>query len=101
MLLIALGFAPRARAVTIYVTSTVQKVGSTGGCSLQEATYSANLHTNAAVDIVNADDAEHFTTTRCGTGNDTIIPPDRRYPKWPIPCFWAKRLGATLSGYGR
>jgi len=31
MLLIALGFAPRARAVTIYVTSTVQKSAAPAG----------------------------------------------------------------------
>ena len=101
MLLVALGFAPRTGRHDLRDEYRA-KGGSTGGCSLQEAIYSANLHTNAAVDFVNADGADHFITTRCVAR--AMTPSFRqtgRYPKWPIPCFWAKRLGATLSGYGR
>ncbi len=42
-ILFVLGIAPRAaEAATIYVTYTQQKVTGYGGCSLQEAIYSAN-----------------------------------------------------------
>jgi hypothetical protein len=57
MLPVLAGFISQSGAVTIPVTTKVQKVSSTGGCSLQEAIYSANLHTNAAVDLVSADGA--------------------------------------------
>jgi hypothetical protein len=64
---------------TIMVTTTVQKIGAqgSGGCSLQEAIYSANLHTNMAIDSINPDGTDHFVTTDCvaGTGNDTIVLP--------------------------
>ncbi|HEY6334050.1 MAG TPA: HYR domain-containing protein [Blastocatellia bacterium] len=64
---------------TIMVTTTAQKIGAqgTGGCSLQEAIYSANLHTNMAIDSINPDGTDHFVTTDCvaGTGNDTIVLP--------------------------
>jgi hypothetical protein len=63
----------------IQVTTTTQKIGAqgTGGCSLQEAIYSANLHTNMAIDSINLDGTDHFVTTDCvaGTGNDTIVLP--------------------------
>jgi hypothetical protein len=64
---------------TIVVTTTTQKIGGqgTGGCSLQEAIYSANLHTNLAIDSINPDGTDHFVTTDCvaGTGDDTIVLP--------------------------
>ena len=67
MLLVAPGFAPRTGRHD-YVTSIVQKVSSTGGCSVQEAIYSVNLHTNPAIDSVNADGSGDFITTRCVPG---------------------------------
>jgi hypothetical protein len=72
------GLKPLAGA-TINVTTTQQKVAGqgTGGCSLQEAIFSANLHTNMAIDSINPDGTDHFVTTDCaaGTGNDTIVLP--------------------------
>lgn len=61
----------------IFVTTTVDKISSTGGCSLQEAIYSANLENNIAVDSINSDGSDHFITTGCvaGSGNDTIVLP--------------------------
>ena len=105
MLLVALGFAPRTGRHDLRDEYRA-KGGSTGGCSLQEAIYSANLHTNAAVDIVNADGAEHFTTTRCGTGNDTIIPPDRAISKMTNPLLlgetsWGDAVGVWKMSPGR
>src|SRR5215831_7856338 len=63
-----------ARGARIYVTTPVQKISETGGCSLQEAIYSANLRSNIAID---ATDPNDFITTQCvaGTGNDTIVLP--------------------------
>jgi hypothetical protein len=80
VLLMLLGVsAPGARAAVINVTTTIQKVSTSGGCSLQEAIYSANLRTNSAIDYVNRDGTDHFITTQCapGTGNDTIVLPAR------------------------
>jgi len=66
-----------ASGATIYVTSLVDKVSSTGGCSLKEAIFSANFHNNIAV-IHYLDDGT-FTpvTTQCvpGSGDDTIVLP--------------------------
>src|SRR5213595_1290945 len=83
----------KATAVTttsgarIYVTTTAQRIGdiSTGGCSLQEAIYSAVLH-QSVIDAngiahgiaIDATDPDHFITTGCvpGTGSgDTIVLP--------------------------
>src|SRR5260370_647866 len=68
---------PTMAGATIMVTTTLQKVGGlgTGGCSLQEAIYSANFHNNIAIDSTEA--VDHFVTTDCvaGTGNDTIVLP--------------------------
>ena len=76
-----------AKAAVIIVTTTDQKVSGTGGCSLQEAIYSANLHTNLAVDFIYSNQIyrvdpkdygkEHFITTQCapGSGDDTIVLP--------------------------
>jgi Divergent InlB B-repeat domain len=57
---------------TIYVTSLEQKITGTGGCSLQEAIYSATLRANIAIDSTNPD---HFIVTQCvqGTGNGDVI----------------------------
>src|ERR1041385_5295259 len=63
-----------ASGARIYVTTLQQKISESGGCSLQEAIYSANLHSNIAID---ATDPDNFITTQCvaGTGNDTIVLP--------------------------
>ncbi len=68
----------------IFVTTTTPKIGpiGTGGCSLQEAIYSAILHDSldggAHGIAIDATDPDHFITTECvmGTGNgDTIVLP--------------------------
>ncbi|HWW14796.1 MAG TPA: choice-of-anchor Q domain-containing protein [Candidatus Dormibacteraeota bacterium] len=75
-LLVTLGAADRATANIIFVTTTHQKISSTGGCSLQEAIYSANFADNVAIDSY-PNFSDHFITTDCvpGTGNDTIVLP--------------------------
>jgi hypothetical protein len=64
-------------AADIPVTSLTQKISSSGGCSLQEAIFSANFDNNIAIDHVNANGTEHFVTTQCvrGNGADRIILP--------------------------
>ena len=44
-----LGGAPAAAGAVIPVTTLQQKISTTGGCSLQEAIYSANFDSNVAV----------------------------------------------------
>src|SRR5947207_474401 len=63
-----------ALGARIYVTALQQKISDSGGCSLQEAIYSATLRSNIAID---ATDPDHFISTQCvaGTGNDTIVLP--------------------------
>ena len=75
MLLVMLGIATRAQAATIFVTSTVQKVDGTGGCSLQEAIYASNWHVNKAISTVDGT----IINTECvpGDGNDTMVLPIR------------------------
>ena len=41
--------AANAAAAVIHVTTLVQKISSSGGCSLQEAIYSANRNGNTAI----------------------------------------------------
>src|SRR5262249_18924703 len=67
-----------ADAAVIYVTTTVDKVSSTGGCSLKEAVYAANFDASLAVDQVLPNGVEHYITTSCtpGAGNDTIVLPN-------------------------
>src|SRR5688572_13218992 len=67
-------FSTATAGNTIYVTSLAQKVSESGGCSLQEAIYSANFDSNIAIDSTNPD---HFITTECepGNGDDTILLP--------------------------
>ena len=69
----------------IYVTTPTQKIGpiGTGGCSLEEAIYSAVLHDTldggAHGIAIDGTDPDHFITTECvmGTGNgDTIVLPN-------------------------
>src|SRR6266536_2698114 len=75
---------PASFGARIYVTTTAQKIAGigTGGCSLQEAIYSAVLHDTmdggAHGIAIDATDPDHFIITECvmGTGNgDTIILP--------------------------
>ena len=65
---------PSAAAV-IHVTTLLQKISSTGGCSLQEAIYSANYDANIAVKFVGTDPV--FIQTQCvaGSGDDSIVLP--------------------------
>src|SRR6266496_4318686 len=74
ILLVSSFKAVATSGATIYVTTVDQKISDSGGCSLQEAIYSANFHSNIAID---ATDPDHFITTQCvaGTGNDTIVLP--------------------------
>lgn len=84
MVLLLTVFTPQPSAAqnVIYVTTTVDKISSSGGCSLKEAIYSSNLHTTIdgvhgiAIDTTNPD---HFITTEClnGVGSDTIVLPSR------------------------
>jgi hypothetical protein len=80
VLLAILGFPESVAAQSgaiIFVTSLDQKISRTGGCSLQEAIYSANFDNNIAIDFVNSDGTEHFITTECvpGNGDDIIVLP--------------------------
>src|SRR5450432_3458608 len=62
----------------IYVTSLEDKISETGGCSLQEAIFSANLDNNVAIDKYDLfDGTPHMITTQCakGQGDDTIVLP--------------------------
>lgn len=71
-LLIFCACQERAAAQTgalIFVTSLEDKISSTGGCSLQEAIYSANLNNNIAPDSLNDDASEHLITTQCVPGS--------------------------------
>jgi len=67
----------RAGANTIFVTTLQQKISSTGGCSLQEAIYSANLHDSVAVAFVDSNGVDQLIPTECvpGSGDDLIVLP--------------------------
>jgi hypothetical protein len=71
LLLAILGAANRSAAAEIFVNDYYS---GRGNCSLVEAIYSANFHTNLAIDSTNPD---HFVPTGCvpGDGNDTIFLP--------------------------
>ena len=83
ILLLIFGAAARGAAADIFVTTYTQKIGTSGGCSLQEAIYSANFDNNIAIDYINADGSGHFLTdlsgqlahTECvpGSGADRIV----------------------------
>src|SRR5262249_21040299 len=66
-----------AVGATIFVTTTTQKISESGGCSLQEALYSANLDDNIAVVSVDVNGNEVSVRTECvpGSGDDTIVLP--------------------------
>jgi hypothetical protein len=72
----------RAAAQTgaiIFVTSLEDKISFTGGCSLEEAIYAANLNSNMVPDSLNDDGSEHLTPTQCvpgsADGTDIIVLP--------------------------
>ena len=66
----------RAVAATIHVTTTAQKVSSSGsgGCSLQEAIYSSSFASNIAL-VPAPNSLITFVNTDCeaGSGDDTIV----------------------------
>jgi hypothetical protein len=67
-----------AAANTIYVTTTTQKISSTGGCSLQEAIYAANFHLSVAIASYSYEThVPNVVSTQCapGSGDDVIILP--------------------------
>jgi hypothetical protein len=68
------GARPVAGAV-IPVTTVQQKITSTGGCSLQEAIYSANYDASVAVKYIGTNPV--FIPTQCvaGSGDDSIVLP--------------------------
>lgn len=71
---VLLFFASQERAAAqtgavIFVTSLEDKVSSTGGCSLEEAIYSANLNSNMVPDSLNDDGSEHLISTECVPGS--------------------------------
>ena len=74
-MLALLGGARSAAAAIIPVTTLQQKIDSTGGCSLQEAIYSANFDSNVAVKYNG--NTPTLITTQCvpGSGHDSILLP--------------------------
>lgn len=93
----------------IFVTTTVDKISSTGGCSLQEAIYSANLENNIAVDSINSDGSEGShcgprlaADRRCNAGLSGRISKERKannIARWlrnNRQTFWTKKLRYSL-----
>jgi hypothetical protein len=62
-----------ADAAVIFVTSLAQKVSETGGCSLQEAIFSANFDTN----LISTPTTFFYTECVPGNGADVIVLPTR------------------------
>ena len=72
--------ATPATAAVIFVTTTEQKISSSGGCSLQEAIFSANEDDNTKAFAFYDKDGQPVTmTTQCvaGSGDDIIVLPTR------------------------
>jgi len=71
------GTKPISAQGVIFVTSLEDKVNGIGGCSLQEAMYSARFDNNIAIDTYDSTGRPHFVTTQCvpGNGADRIILP--------------------------
>ena len=69
----------QADGAAIFVTTAQQKISGSGGCSLQEAIYSANLQAQVAITGYDfaTNTALTVNTPQCarGTGNDTIVLP--------------------------
>jgi len=68
------GARPVAGAV-IPVTTVEQKISSAGGCSLQEAIYSANYDASVAVQYVGTTAVLIQTQCVAGSGDDSIVLP--------------------------
>jgi hypothetical protein len=82
ILLLLAGSPRRTSAQTgalIFVTSLEDKISSTGGCSLAEAIYAANLNSNMVPDSLSDDGSEHLIPTQCVPGSpdgaDIIVLP--------------------------
>jgi hypothetical protein len=73
--MVCLGVREAASAV-IPVTTVEQKISATGGCSLQEAIYSANFDSNVAIAGYTGS-TPRLVTTQCvpGNGDDIIVLP--------------------------
>ncbi len=71
------GAKPASAQGFIFVTSLADKVDGIGGCSLQEAIYSANFDDNIAVSSYDVNGTPNFVRTNClpGNGSDRIILP--------------------------
>jgi hypothetical protein len=65
-----------AAGAIIQVTTTQQKISASGGCSLQEAIFSANLDNNVAIAGYSGSTPIEVTT-QCvpGSGDDIIVLP--------------------------
>ncbi len=75
--------APAIPAANIFVTTTAQKVSSSGGCSLQEAIFSANRHQNTAISGYGQFGPAQVITTQCAAGTpgpNTIFLPAGFFP---------------------
>src|SRR5262245_33253319 len=77
LVMVLLG-ARAAGGPVIPVTTSSRKVSSTGGCSLQEAIYSANFDQNVAIaGYSGTTPIEVVTQCVPGSGDDIIVLPDR------------------------
>jgi len=76
-IIVAMALASSMPGANIFVTSLQQKTSGIGGCSLQEAIYSANFDNNVAVTSYKVDGSPNYVATECvaGSGADTIILP--------------------------
>ena len=76
LLVTASGEASAAGSV-IFVTTLEQKISDTGGCSLEEAIFSANFDEATAISSYSSDGTPHYVTTKCvaGSGDDVIVLP--------------------------
>ncbi|MGE5244161.1 MAG: hypothetical protein ACM3SQ_08035, partial [Betaproteobacteria bacterium] len=75
---VALAFigAREAAGAVIPVTTVEQKIGGYGGCSLQEAIYSANFDRNVAIAGYTGSTPNEVTTLCVpGSGDDIIVLP--------------------------
>lgn len=71
-------FPQRSAANIIYVTTTEDKIYSTGGCSLIEAIYASNFHASLAIAGYDPEtNSPSVIATQCvaGSGDDIIVLP--------------------------
>ena len=74
-LAIVLACARPVAGAVIPVTTVQQKISSTGGCSLQEAIYSANYDAAVAIKYVGTNPVPIPTQCVAGSGDDSIVLP--------------------------